>query len=219
MVCPFLICKNNNNELILKYISGNSRFNMPGLNAKLRSLDHEIAQLNICTRDLKKLILCLESRVGGLEVRKATAPCLEEKKSSIEGETATPPLEQRKTENTDIHLPGSDEEKEEKETPKTAHVHIKKYEDNHPTAHTSVLLEIMPCDEKTDKMLEHVKSINMDGLHWGDSRREKVANDIEKVTLMCTVEDAKVSISELAEKMESFKDFIRSVKVSAMNTI
>ena len=194
---------------------------MPGLNAKLRSLDHEIAQLNICTRDLKKLILCLESRVGGLEVRQATTPCLdEEKKSSIDGETATPPLEQRKTEDTDIHLPGSDEE--EQETPRTAHVLIKEYEEKHPTiAKTSVLFEIMPCDGKTDldKMLEHVKSINMDGLHWGDSRREEVANDIEKMTLMCTVEDAKVSIDELAEKMESLKDFIKSVKVSAMNKI
>ena len=50
----------------------------------------------------------------------ATTPCLEEeKKSSIDGETATPPLEQRKTEDTDIHLPGSDEE--EQETPRTAH--------------------------------------------------------------------------------------------------
>ena len=92
----------------------------------------------------------------------------------------------------------------------------------HPlTAKTSVLFDVMPRDIKTDldKMMECVRSIRMDGLHWGACQRESVAFGIEKMKLMCTVEDSKVSIDELQKKMEGFKDFVQSVEVSAMNKI
>ena len=36
---------------------------------------------------------------------------------------------------------------------------------------------------------------------------------------MCVVEDEKVSIEELSEKMTEFEDFVQSVDVAAMNKI
>ncbi len=36
---------------------------------------------------------------------------------------------------------------------------------------------------------------------------------------MCVVEDLKVSVDELQEKIEEFEDFVQSVDVAAMNKI
>ena len=79
----------------------------------------------------------------------------------------------------------------------------------------------MPRSSKTDldKMLACVRSISMDGLHWGASERESVAFGIEKMKLMCTVEDDKVSIEDLQKRMMGFREFVQSVEVVAMNKI
>ena len=167
------------------------------LQAKLRSLDHEIAQLNIATRDLQNLVKGMESRV-----------------ISLEGGEPNEKMEK--------------EEKEEKEDPEKVRIttkNIKEYVDKmckHPTiAKTSVLFDIMPCDSETDleEMLEKVREIKMAGLLWGSSRRLPVGFGIDKMQLMCTVEDDKVSIEELCEKMEAFKDLVQSAEVSVMNKI
>ena len=42
---------------------------------------------------------------------------------------------------------------------------------------------------------------------------------IDHVQVMCTVEDDKVSIEELSEKIEEFEDFVQSCDVNAMNKI
>ena len=167
------------------------------LQAKLRSLDHEIAQLNIATRDLQNLVKGMESRV-----------------ISLEGGEPNEKMEK--------------EEKEEKEDPEKVRIttkNIKEYVDKmckHPTiAKTSVLFDIMPCDSETDleEMLKKVREIKMAGLLWGSSRRLPVGFGIDKMQLMCTVEDDKVSIEELCEKMEAFKDLVQSAEVSVMNKI
>lgn len=170
------------------------------LQAKLRSLDHEIAQLNIATRDLQNLVKGMESRVISLEGGEPNEKMVKMEK----------------------------EEKEEKEDPEKVRIttkNIKEYVDKmckHPTiAKTSVLFDIMPCDSETDleEMLEKVREIKMAGLLWGSSRRLPVGFGIDKMQLMCTVEDDKVSIEELCEKMEAFKDLVQSAEVSVMNKI
>merc|ERR1712098_424289 len=46
----------------------------------------------------------------------------------------------------------------------------------------------------------------------------KKLNALE-LQIMCTVEDEKVSIDELSEKIEEFEDFVQSCDVAAMNKI
>ena len=46
-----------------------------------------------------------------------------------------------------------------------------------------------------------------------------VGYGINKLVIICTVEDAKVSIEELQEKIEAFEDFVQSCDVAAMNKI
>ena len=86
---------------------------------------------------------------------------------------------------------------------------------------TSVLFDVKPWDKNTDldEMLKCCKTIEMDGLFWGSSKMVPTGCGIKKLQLMAVVENAKVSIDELQEKMFEFEDFIQSVDVAAMNKI
>ena len=88
-------------------------------------------------------------------------------------------------------------------------------------AKTSVLFDVKPWDDETDMeaMKKACVSIEMDGLLWGASKLVPVGYGINKLQLMCTVEDEKVSIEELCEKIEEFEDFVQSCDVNAMNKI
>ncbi len=46
-----------------------------------------------------------------------------------------------------------------------------------------------------------------------------VGYGIKKLTIMCTVEDAKVSIDELQEKIQDLEEYVQSCDVAAMNKI
>merc|ERR1711872_356755 len=128
----------------------------------------------------------------------------------------------------DVDLFGSDDEDEEESEEKKriteerlkAHAE-KKSKKPALIAKTSVLFDVKPWDDETDmdKMLECCKTIEMDGLLWGASKLVPIGYGIKKLQLMCVVEDAKVSIDELQEKMQEFEDYVQSVDVAAMNKI
>ena len=88
-------------------------------------------------------------------------------------------------------------------------------------AKTSVLLDCKPWDDETDMnaMLKEVKKIQMDGLVWGESKLVPVGDGINKLQVMCVVEDEKVSIDELQEKICDLEDYVQSCDVAAMNKI
>merc|ERR1712060_903076 len=127
----------------------------------------------------------------------------------------------------DVDLFGSDEEEEEDEAAAKVRQDrldayaAKKSKKPALIAKTSVLLDVKPWDDETDldAMLTSVKSIEMDGLLWGANKKIPVGYGINKLQVMCTVEDEKVSIEELQEKIEAFEDFVQSCDVAAMNKI
>ena len=88
-------------------------------------------------------------------------------------------------------------------------------------AKSSVVLEIKPWDDETDMaaMEKAVRSITMDGLLWGKSQLVPVAFGVKKLQIVCVVEDDKVSIEELTEKIELFEDYVQSIDVAAFNKI
>merc|ERR1712180_223627 len=114
-----------------------------------------------------------------------------------------------------------DEEKKRITEERLAAYHAKKAKKPALIAKTSVLLDVKPWDDETDldEMLKCVKSIEMDGLVWGANKKIPIGYGISKLQVMCTVEDAKVSVDELGEKIEGFEDFVQSVDVAAMNKI
>merc|ERR1739838_982980 len=99
--------------------------------------------------------------------------------------------------------------------------HEKKAKKPKVIAKTSVLFDVKPWDDETDMdaMLTQVKTIEKEGLVWGASKLVPVGYGIKKLQMMCVVEDDKVSIEELSEKMTEFEDFVQSVDVAAMNKI
>merc|ERR1719365_48178 len=126
----------------------------------------------------------------------------------------------------DVDLFGSDEEEDDEEKKRITEERLKAYAEKKAKkpaliAKTSVLLDVKPWDDETDMdaMLAAVKSIEMEGLLWGANKLVPVGYGINKLQVMCVVEDAKVSIDELQEKISDFEDFVQSVDVAAMNKI
>merc|ERR1711993_180255 len=129
-------------------------------------------------------------------------------------------------EDDDVDLFGSDDEEEDAEAARVREERLKAYAEKKSKkpaliAKTSVLLDVKPWDDETDMeaLKNSVKSIEMDGLTWGATKLVPVGYGIQKLTIMCTVVDDKVSIEELQEKIEAFEDFVQSCDVAAMNKI
>merc|ERR1711862_1034475 len=159
-------------------------------------------------------VLSLEARVGSLEGGKPAAAKPAAKPAAAEED------------DDDVDLFGSEDEEESEEKKRITEERLKAYHEKKAKkpqviAKTSVLLDVKPWDDETDhdKMLESVKSIEQDGLVWGASKLVPIGYGIKKLQVMCTVEDAKVSVDELTEKIEAFEDYVQSCDVNAMNKI
>ena len=174
--------------------------------------------LNISvTEDLKALVLKLEGRVERLE------------KGGGGGGAATngTTTAAKDDDDDDVDLFGSSDEEEESADAKRireerlAAYHAKKSKKPALIAKTSVLLDCKPWDDETDmnKMLKEIKTIKMDGLVWGASKLVPVGYGINKLQIICVVEDEKVSIDELQEKICDIEDYVQSCDVAAMNKI
>lgn len=110
-------------------------------------------------------------------------------------------------------------------------------------AKSSIVLDVKPWDDETDmKALEQqVRTIQMEGLVWGAckylhfilntfffvywllfffaAKLVPVGYGINKLQIMCIVEDEKVSVDDLSEKIQEFEDYVQSVDIAAFNKI
>merc|ERR1712037_9577 len=93
-----------------------------------------------------------------------------------------------------------DEEKKRITEERLAAYHAKKAKKPKVIAKTNVLFDVKPWDDETDMeaMKKACTTIEMDGLLWGASKLVPVGYGINKLQLMCVVEDDKVSIEELS---------------------
>ncbi|KAH8355225.1 hypothetical protein KR093_009165 [Drosophila rubida] len=125
----------------------------------------------------------------------------------------------------DVDLFGSDDEEDEEaerlKAERVAAYAAKKSKKPALIAKSSVLLDVKPWDDETDmkEMENNVRTIEMDGLLWGASKLVPVGYGINKLQIMCVIEDDKVSIDLLQEKIEEFEDFVQSVDIAAFNKI
>ncbi|BFZ21395.1 hypothetical protein BsWGS_24435 [Bradybaena similaris] len=123
----------------------------------------------------------------------------------------------------DIDLFGSDDE----EAVALKEKRIKEYAEKKAKkpviiAKSSVILDVKPWDDETDmqEMEKRVRAIVKDGLLWGASKLLPVGYGINKLSIMCVVEDDKVSIEDLIERItEENEDLVQSVDVAAFNKI
>jgi len=125
----------------------------------------------------------------------------------------------------DFELFGSDEEGDA-EAEKQREERLKAYAEKKakkpgPIAKSNVILDVKPWDDETDmkKMEESVRTIQCEGLVWGVSKLVPLAYGIKKLTIVCVVEDEKVSIDWLTEEIEKFEDLVQSVDIAAFQKI
>merc|ERR1712156_1140215 len=194
--------------------SGLSAADEMALMKKLGALEVENKELKKVTDDLKSLVLSLQARVDKLDGGKAEAPA------------AKPTPAPAEEDDDDVDLFGSDEESDDEEKKRITEERLKAYHEKKAKkpkviAKTSVLFDVKPWDDETDMdaMLTQVKTIEMEGLVWGASKLVPVGYGIKKLQVMCVVEDEKVSIDELSEKICEFEDFVQSVDIAAMSKI
>merc|ERR1711953_1638261 len=175
--------------------SGLSSSEEMALLQKFSALEVENKQLKKVCDDLKAMVLSLSARVESLEGGKP-APA------------KAAPAPAADDDDDDVDLFGSDDEEDDAE---------KKAKKPKVIAKTSVLFDVKPWDDETDMeaMLKEVKAIEMEGLVWGASKLVPVGYGINKLQVMCVVEDEKVSIDELSEKICEFEDFVQSVDIAA----
>ncbi|XVF11541.1 hypothetical protein REPUB_Repub08aG0036900 [Reevesia pubescens] len=144
---------------------------------------------------------------------------------------ATPPAEDSKVaaaeddddDDDDVDLFGEETEEEKKAAEERAAA-IKASGKKKESGKSSVLLDIKPWDDETDmkKLEEAVRSIVMDGLHWGASKLAPVGYGIKKLQIMLTIVDDLVSVDNLIEEhltVEPLNEYIQSCDIVAFNKI
>ena len=76
-------------------------------------------------------------------------------------------------------------------------------------AQSLVMFEVKSADSETDldKVAQNIFKIKMEGLYWKtEFKKEPVAFGIFKLIIGVTVEDEKVSVDGLQEKIEEFEE-------------
>uniref|UniRef100_A0A2M3ZZ64 Putative elongation factor 1 beta/delta chain n=1 Tax=Anopheles triannulatus TaxID=58253 RepID=A0A2M3ZZ64_9DIPT len=139
---------------------------------------------------------------------------------------AKPTVAAAAADDDDVDLFGSEDEEESAEAAKLkeerlAAYNAKKSKKPALIAKSSILLDVKPWDDETDmkEMEKSVRSVEMDGLLWGAAKLVPVGYGIHKLQICCVIEDDKVSVDELTEKIQDFEDFVQSVDIAAFNKI
>lgn len=173
---------------------------------QLEKLQQEVSRLTLRVGQLESQL----GSGGGATTTKPSAPA---------------PVKKVENDDDDVDLFGSDEEDDEEaakiKAQRVAEYAAKKSQKAQVIAKSNVILDVKPWDDETDmKELEKsVRSVVMDGLLWGTSKLVPVGYGIKKLQIATVVEDEKVSVDELVEKIQEFEDFIQSVDIAAFNKI
>jgi len=191
------------------------------INDRLNKVELENQALKKTVNDLQTLISKLELRVSSLEGSGKQTP----KASELTVNKSKQILETKKEEDNDddVDLFGSDDDEEADEVRKKRleDYAAKKSKKPGVIAKSSVVLDVKPWDDETDmqEVEKQVRTIEMDGLLWGASKLVPLAYGIKKLQIVTVIEDDKVSVEELTEKIEAIEDLVQSVDIAAFNKI
>ncbi|KAH9372802.1 hypothetical protein HPB48_001318 [Haemaphysalis longicornis] len=165
----------------------------------------------------------METRLCELEKRCSAAVVPAAKVAPAQVANHVPAKKEAGGDDDDVDLFGSDDDEEANQAREER---LKAYQEKKSkkpqvVAKSSIVLDVKPWDDETDMkaMEENVRVIHMDGLVWGASKLVPLAYGIKKLQIVCVVEDDKVSIDELQEKIEAIEDLVQSVDIAAFNKI
>ncbi|KAH7035323.1 uncharacterized protein B0I36DRAFT_360711 [Microdochium trichocladiopsis] len=138
---------------------------------------------------------------------------------------AQAPAAEPAADDDDVDLFGSDEE-EDPEAVRIREERLAAYKEKKAAkpkvaAKSVVTMEVKPWDDETDMtaLESSVRSIEMDGLVWGASKLVPVGYGVSKLQINLVVEDEKVSLEDLADKIAEFEDYVQSTDVIAMQKL
>lgn len=82
--------------------------------------------------------------------------------------------------------------------------------------------EVKGWDETTDfeKLVHLIFGIEMDGLKWGEGYQiEPIAFGVNQLKVTCIVEDEKINVEDLTDKVQEFEDYVQSVDIFLFNKL
>ncbi|KAL1952663.1 hypothetical protein VTO42DRAFT_4564 [Malbranchea cinnamomea] len=129
-------------------------------------------------------------------------------------------------EDEDLDLFGSDSEEEDPAVVAERERNLAEYRKRKEAkpkaaAKSMVTLEVKPWDDETnlEELEANVRAIEMDGLKWGASKFVPVGFGIKKLQINLVVEDEKVSLTDLQERIEEDEDHVQSTDIAAMQKL
>jgi len=152
---------------------------------------------------------------GGAAPKAAAAPVRPAKKV----------VEEEEDDDDDFDMFASDDEVDEEaervKAERLAAYAAKKSKKPALIAKSNVILDIKPWDDETDldEMEKCIRTIEKDGLLWGKAEKKPIAYGVFKLTISAVVEDEKISVDWMEEKITEFEDYVQSVDVAAFNKI
>ena len=84
------------------------------------------------------------------------------------------------------------------------------------------MFEVKPLDSDTDldALAKQILDIKMDGLFWKtEYKKVPVAFGIFKLIIGFSLEDDKVSVDDVVEKIEALDELVQSVEIAVFNKI
>lgn len=194
---------------------------------RLSTIEKENEKMRTVIDGLNNLVIDLHARIKALEAGGAKpAPAAAKPAPAPAAKKAAPAPAPADDDDDDVDLFGSDDEDEDKAAAELREKRLAEYaakKSKKPAliAKSNVILDIKPWDDETDmKLMElEVRKITMDGLLLGASKLVPLAYGIHKLQMSCVIEDDKVSVDELQEKIEQIEDYVQSVDIAAFNKI
>lgn len=193
--------------------------------ASLEAVAAENVALRQLVAKLEAAMITVTTRLDTVEAQlRATTISSPTKPAAITPATKAPVEEE--DDDDEVDLFGSDDEEEDAEAARIREERLKAYAEKKsmkagPIAKSSILIDCKPWDDETDlkQMEAEIKQITMDGLVWGAAKSQLMAFGISKLQILCTIEDEKVSVDDLQEKIEAIEDLVQSTDIAAFNKI
>jgi len=90
-----------------------------------------------------------------------------------------------------------------------------------PVLKSNVVIDVKPWDDETDlnEMEKAVRSIEMEGLIWGNSKFVEMAFGIKKLQISTCIVDELVGLYDLEDRIQAFEDLVQSTDIVAHNKI
>jgi elongation factor 1-beta len=89
-------------------------------------------------------------------------------------------------------------------------------------AKSLILYDVKPWESETDldALAKEIFAIELDGLVWKtEYKKEPIAYGINKLVVGCVIEDAKIGVDDLQEKIQELEEYVQSVDVKLFSKI